>query len=267
MWFLRHWFRSGRPPGNGFMRRDYGRWTWIVRTCVGNPSFDGILKGPDEALASRADIIKRSDSTTIARIEGYVVKKWASHGMGGYLKDRLRRTRAERAALHALQLIEARIPTAEPLAWGACSGWRSGACSVLIMEELRGVVDLGRWKGERLPVVGRFGHLIGALHQQGFTHRDLKPTNLLVATDGSPYLIDLDGLGCPGLVSPARAVADLVKLARRMVELSTLSPREAVEFVTRYASARGAPRRRWWESIKAGALLHHEFSPRLRERR
>jgi tRNA A-37 threonylcarbamoyl transferase component Bud32 len=226
------------------------------------------LKDPDGTLAARADIIKMNDSTVVAHVAGYVMKRWTSNGVGGYLKEFLRGTRAERAAVRAVQLMEAGIPTAEPLAWGATRGWRTGSCSYLIMEELSGVTDLGQWKGGRLSVLGRFGRLIGDLHGQGFTHRDLKPTNLLVGSDGSPYLIDLDGLRRSGSVSHAHAVADLVKLARRMVELSTLSPREAAEFVTRYASTRGIlPRRTWWKILRAEASLHEEFCQPPRGRR
>jgi tRNA A-37 threonylcarbamoyl transferase component Bud32 len=247
------------------MRRRYDRWTWIVRISAAGQDFESLLEDPDGALETSANIIKASDSTTVARVTGYVMKKWTSHGMGGYLKDALRGTRAERAALHALQLMEAGIPTAEPLAWGAADGWGRKSCSCLIMEELHGVTDLGQWKGDRLSIFGRFGCLLGNLHRHGFTHRDLKPTNLLVDPGGNPYLIDLDGLRRSASVSSARAVADLVKLARRMVELSTLSPREAVEFVTRYASARGTlSRRTWWENIKGEAFLHQEFSMRSR---
>jgi serine/threonine protein kinase len=131
------------------------------------------------------------------------------------------------------------------------------------MKELTGAVDLGQWDGDRLQMIGRFGRMIGSLHRQGFTHRDLKPTNLLLTPDGSPYLIDLDGLRRPGLVSRRRAVADLVKLGRRMVELSTLSPREAARFVAEYASARGdgSRRRWWWNSLKDDALCYPEFRP------
>ena len=93
-------------------------------------------------------------------------------------------------------------------------------------------------------------------------HRDLKPTNVLITPDGSPYLIDLDGLRRLGSVSSTSAVADVVKLARRMMELSTLSVKEAVRFTAEYASARDrSPRGRWWKSLKAEALLYEEFRP------
>jgi tRNA A-37 threonylcarbamoyl transferase component Bud32 len=247
-----------------FARRKSDRWTWTVRQPGGDAAFEIILKDPDAVLAAKADLIKASGSSTIARFAGYVVKSWASEGTAEFLKQCARRSKAKRAALNALELTAAGIPTAAPLAWGVRRGWELRARSVLVMEDLAGAVDLGRWKGDRLPVIGRIGRLIGNLHRAGFRHRDLKPTNLLITPDGSPYLIDLDGLRRPGAVPRAGAVADVVKLARRMVELSTLSPKEAALFVAGYASARdGSPRRRWWKSLKAEALLYPEFRPSL----
>jgi len=92
------------------------------------------------------------------------------------------------------------------------------------MEYVADGIDLGQRRGDRTAVIVRIGDLIGRLHEQGFTHRDLKPSNLLIARDDRPYLIDLDGLRLVGRVSPVRALADVVKLGRRLVELSTLSP-------------------------------------------
>jgi tRNA A-37 threonylcarbamoyl transferase component Bud32 len=249
---------------SGFTRRTCGRWTWMIRRSGGEHALESILGDPDAILAAKADIIKASGSSMIARFAGYVIKSWASEGMAGLLKDCARRPKAERAALNALRLAAAGIPTATPLAWGAKRGWGLRAQSVLVMEDLAGAVDLGGWKGFRLPVIGRIGRLIGHLHRAGFTHRDLKPTNLLITPHGSPYLIDLDALRQPESVHRTDAVADVVKLARRMVELSTLSPKEAAVFVAEYASVRDeSPRRRWWNSFKAEALLYPEFRPGL----
>jgi tRNA A-37 threonylcarbamoyl transferase component Bud32 len=243
-----------------YARRDCGRWTWMVRRPGGAPTLDLILEDPDAILATRADIIKTSGCATIGCFAGYVLKRWASRGMTGLLKSCARRPKAERATLNALELIDAGIPTAVPVAWGVRRRWGIEASSMLIMEHLTGAVHLGRWNGDRLPVIRRIGRLIGSLHRAGFMHRDLKPTNLLVTPDGSPYLIDLDGLRRLGAVPPTSAVADIVKLARRMMELSTLSVKEAARFTKEYASARGSLSRRvWWTNLKAAAFRYQEF--------
>lgn len=129
--------------------------------------------------------------------------------------------------------------------------------------------DLGQWQGDRLPVMDAVGDLIGRLHRYGFRHRDLKPSNLLITRDGHPYLIDLDAVRMAGSISPARGSADVVKLARRMVELSTLSPQEAAHFVRHYCLARGiSPRRQPWQMFKSEAVRYPEFQAiRIRPRR
>ena len=80
----------------------------------------------------------------VAHVAGYVMKRWTSRGVGGYLTDCFRRTRAERAAIRAFQLMSEGIPTAEPLAWGATGKWGTGSRSYLIMEGLPEVTDPDR---------------------------------------------------------------------------------------------------------------------------
>ena len=248
-----------------YARRDSGRWTWMVRQPGGTPALDIILEDPDAILAAKADIIKTSGSSMIGSFSGYVLKCWVSRGVMELLKNRARKTKAERATLNALELIDAGIPTAAPVAWGVRKGWDICTCSILVMENLTGAVHFGRWNGDRRSVIRRIARLIGALHRAGFVHRDLKPSNLLITPGGNPFLIDLDGLRRVGAVSLGGAVADLVKLARRMVELSTISPKEAALFTAEYASARdGSPRRTWWHRLKAEACRYEEFRPSLR---
>lgn len=232
----------------------------MVRRPGGAPALDLILDDPDAILTTRTDIIKTSDCVTIGSFAGYVLKRWTSRGVTGLLKSCARRPKAERATLNALELIDAGIPTAVPVAWGVRRRWGIEASSMLVMEHLTGAVHLGRWNGDRLPVIGRIGRLIGSLHRAGFMHRDLKPTNLLITPDGSPYLIDLDGLRRLGSVPSTGAVADIVKLARRMMELSTLSVKEAARFTKEYVLARGSLSRRvWWTNLKAAAFHYQEF--------
>jgi 3-deoxy-D-manno-octulosonic acid kinase len=101
--------------------------------------------------------------------------------------------------------------------------------------------------------------LLGRLHDTGFTHRDLKPTNLLFDPEGRAYLIDLEGLRTTQEVTDAQAVGDLSKLARRMIELATLSPSDAATFLKSYCSFRGRHDRRWWwREIRARMIPYME---------
>jgi tRNA A-37 threonylcarbamoyl transferase component Bud32 len=233
---------------------------WMVRPHHAGCDLEAILTDPDAVLAERAEIIKTSGSSTLGRFGGYVIKRWMSHGMTARFKDCVRGPRAQRAGLRALELARAGIPTPAPMAWGWVSSWDDRRSSFLVMEDLIGAVDLGRWQGDRASIGRRLGCLIGCLHQQGFTHRDLKPSNVLIMPDGRPFLIDLDGLRKVGSVSHADAVSDVIKLARRMVELSSLSLKEAASFVAGYAAAGGGlSRRDWWRSLAAAATHYDDL--------
>jgi tRNA A-37 threonylcarbamoyl transferase component Bud32 len=189
-----------------------------------------------------------------------VIKRWDCQRGSELLKTWVCRSRSERAGLYALALERAGLATAPVVAWGERRRYGLAGWSYLLMEYVADGIDLGQRRGDRTAVIVRIGDLIGRLHEQGFTHRDLKPSNLLIARDNRPYLIDLDGLRRVGRVSPARALADVVKLGRRMVELSTLSPREAAHFVRHYCLARGiSPRRQWWQTLKSEAGRYPEF--------
>lgn len=251
------WLSHPVPPE--FVRKYSDPFIWCVRASAGNEDLDRIVHDPDIQLAAGAWILKTSDHCTLGLVGRYVIKRWDCRGIGERLKTLGRRPRSERAGLHALALEWAGLATAPVLAWGERRRYGLAGWSYLVMEYLADGIDLGQWRGDRLPVMDAVGDLIGRLHQQGFTHRDLKPSNVLIGRDGRPSLIDLDGLRLAGQVSPARASVDVLKLGRRMVELSTLSPREAACFVTRYCLARKINRRLWWASLKTAAGRYQEF--------
>ena len=107
------------------------------------------------------------------------------------------------------------------------------------MEGIRAASHLAEQRGRNNKAIYEVARLLGRLHDTGFTHRDLKPTNLLFDPEGRAYLIDLEGLRTMGEVSDAQAVVDLSKLARRMIELATLSPFDAATFLQDYCTSGG----------------------------
>ena len=244
-----------------YARTRLGSVRWSVRTGDRPSCLSSVIENPDGMLA-RADLLKDSGACTVARLDNIVIKRWRPR-----LKDLLRGARAGRACRCALALEAAGIRTAIPFAWGVSRHFGFPGSSYLVMEEIRGDSDLATLREDRAQRFESLGLLVGRLHRCGFTHRDLKPSNIRFLPDGEACLIDLDGVRMVGAPSQCQAVEDLVKFARRLMELARLFPQDAARFLSGYCRSRGDCRRAgWWPLLKAEACRHQEFLPLLHAR-
>ncbi|HUR21735.1 MAG TPA: hypothetical protein VMZ90_13045, partial [Vicinamibacterales bacterium] len=73
---------------------------------------------------------------------------------------------------------------------------------------------------------------------EGFTHRDLKETNLLFDAGGVPHLIDLDGLEFVSEVTDGEASANLRRLAEGLREAGKLNRTNLIVFLLAYCRVR-----------------------------
>jgi tRNA A-37 threonylcarbamoyl transferase component Bud32 len=83
------------------------------------------------------------------------------------------------------------------------------------------------------------GRLVGRLHASGFSHRDLKATNLLVRErDGriEACIIDLDGAAKPWRLSKRRRLANLARLAIASLELTGVTQTMRLRMLRAYLS-------------------------------
>ena len=99
------------------------------------------------------------------------------------------------------------------------------------MEEIPGATS-----GDEAAALPRVAGLLAQLHNEGFSHRDLKETNIVLDARGQPYLLDLEGLRFVGELSLARAAADVARFAEA---LGDRWPKVADEFLRRYCEQRG----------------------------
>ena len=106
------------------------------------------------------------------------------------------------------------------------------------MEEIPGAQDAGQWTGEPRAAARALGELLARLHHEGFTHRDLKETNVLFDVSGRPHLIDLDGLVFVSEVSAAEAAANLQRLARGLAAIGKLTRSNVSAFLLAYGRRR-----------------------------
>lgn len=180
-----------------------------------------LLSDP-EILFTRGDaqIIKQSPSTLLVRLS---IRMGGAEVECGY-KKLIRKTWLKRVSdifrprdrsRHSFEmghrLLEAGIPTPEPLWVSPASRFRWNEPAYIAFEWLPGCRDLNAHFGDYIllresdpesarkkicSVVSELATVLGKMHGAGYCHRDLKFSNLLVDDRGSVphiFVIDLDG--------------------------------------------------------------------------
>jgi tRNA A-37 threonylcarbamoyl transferase component Bud32 len=225
-----------------FIRVRAGGLNWQVREPFRSAAVDGILSDPDKLLQTRATILKPGRSATVGRADGLVLKRFNFRKVGSLFKDVLRSSRARRAFRKGYHLELAGVPTARTIA--TADRRRGGFLlrSYLLMEAIAGAGDLGaclRTGGTLEPaLIRQAARLIGKLHDEGFSHRDLKESNLVLGADEQLFLIDLDGLKFDLDLPASRAAADLIRLAQAAAKFPAVTARQRRLFLRAYCRAR-----------------------------
>ena len=223
-----------------FARKTFGPFRWHVRIPFLNAELEKILADPDNFLEARAQMLKRGRSATVGCVAGIVVKRFNLRKLSRFPVDLFRSSRARRAYCKAYHLELAGIATARPIATADKRIARFLFRSYLVMEEIHGAVDLAQWRGSVRQGIQSVAELLAKLHCAGFSHRDLKETNIVFDSQANPHLLDLEGLKYIRTVPPRRAAADLLRLdraAREKMQHVSQSHRQA--FLRAYCKARG----------------------------
>jgi tRNA A-37 threonylcarbamoyl transferase component Bud32 len=241
---LRARARRSLRQNRDFVRIHLGGLMWQVRVPLTEPART-VLDGPDAFLARKANLLKAGRSATVGGGDGLVLKRYNLRRFARLLKDLFRSSPAAASFRKAYHLELAGIPTARPLAMAERRRFRFLINSYFLMEEIPGAMSLDEWlkanpwsKNEIKAV----GALVGRLHGQGFSHRDLKASNILFDTLGRPHLIDLDGLAYVGEIGDSRAAGDLNRLARGGEKWIQLKSETRRLFLRAYCRARGSRR-------------------------
>jgi len=234
---LRHRSKRCLKAKRDFGPRSFGAWKWNVRLSALTPEMEKILKEPDQFIESGRSL-KRGRSSTVAAGQGIVLKRYNFKKPLNLVKDLWRGSRGRRGFRKGYHLELAGIGTARVLATTDHRICGLVTRSFILMEEIAGSVDAGSWKGDSRRAARLLGDLIGRLHREGFTHRDLKETNLLLNAAGVPHLIDLDGLEFVSGVSDGEASADLRRLAAGLRATGKLSRASLLAFLLAYCRAR-----------------------------
>jgi len=220
---------------------------WHARRALFNTEAEVLIENPNRLLTQPRVLIKNSASSTVGRYRGFILKRTNPKKPLNRLKDLFRPSRARDAYLKAYHLELCGIPTPKAV---ACADWRTVGFlqhSYLITQEIAGASALDQFAREHpeLPLTARRGllrrlaGLVAALHDAGFSHRDMKAQNILVgpAPEHALYLIDLDGLNDVGELSARRVLKDLGRLDPSAGDLLGAGPAERLRFFAAYRRA------------------------------
>ena len=184
-----------------------------------------------------------------------------------------RRGRAPEAWYRGHALLARDIPTARPLVVYGPHSSNFGRDDYLLTEWLTGALDLhlhGWDLAAREPNLRRrsvrrsaeaLGRLVGRLHDQGFSHRDLKGNNILLREvddagldrRAEAFLIDLDGLRRQKTVSFGTCCKNLTRLALSVEMHPWVSQTDRLRFLRSYLKRMPENRRTWktwWRTVE-----------------
>ena len=216
----------------------HGRYKWWVRKPMMNNELDQVLAMPDAVLAGES-LLKAGRTSTVGQSGGWVVKRYNFKKPLNLIKDLFRSTKAKRAFQlgYHLELVGILTPKVAAVAEHRSLGLVLR--SYLVMEKIDEAKDLADINYDNTRLIKSLAELIGKMHAEGFVHRDLKASNILVGSNGKPHLIDLDGLSYFGKVSANAAASNLKRLERGLLGKPIFNRRNWMSFLRVYCQVTG----------------------------
>ncbi|MBI3849505.1 MAG: hypothetical protein HY298_04325 [Verrucomicrobia bacterium] len=227
-----------------FTAKTIGGLRWWVRLEFFDDKLRALLENPDTALENCAKLFKSGPNrqSTVGSFDGLVLKRFNIKNRLNYVKDLFRPSRAFRAYQKAYHLELLGFPTPRPLAAAERRVLRVLTRSYLVSAEIPGATDLGVLlrPAQRPPrdLVKQTAELIAQLHEEGFSHSDLKETNIVRDHTGKLFLLDLDALSYVRQLPDQLAAADLDRLARAAAKYPNVARTDRVLFLRAYCQAR-----------------------------
>lgn len=236
---------------------------WHVRTSLRDAALEELLRDPEAAFASPDRVLKDGGSAQVVTLGRWVVKRMKPRHARHFVLDRVRRGKALTAMRMAFLMEMSDLATPRVAAAGkrVAAGVvaRSYLISEFVPDALHVDVALETLRDDRPAVLKATGALVGRLHAENLTHRDLKAGNLIIDAGLRPWFVDLDGVRMRSQVRPARRAHDLARLFRDLRARADIQPAEERIFVASYVRAAGLP------STRTSPLLALiERAPRLR---
>ncbi|OPX24943.1 MAG: hypothetical protein B1H04_01105 [Planctomycetales bacterium 4484_123] len=267
------------------------------RDALADP--EGLFRGPE------VQVVKDSPSSLVVRrrlrvgsVELDVFIKRARRKKAiRWVLDLFRPSRSMRAFGYGHALLARHIYNALPLA-AMERRWAGFLLdSFLITEAVDGAMHLNRFlsrylgraeAGEVLPaaqqrhlareVLWQLGRLVRRLHEEGFAHRDLKASNLLVRWSGQVnrppqiIMVDLDGLRRVRRVTARQQFRGLMRLNVSLLECPAVNHAGRLRMLLGYLRRPGAGRvnfKPYWRELQrwSGEKIRRQIRSRQRRQR
>lgn len=240
------------PPPRLRQKR-YGQLRWTLRDDWPITWWREVLVDPEAWLRDPARFFKDSSNVTVARIPSpaatypnLVLRRIKYGRLRQKMRDLFRASRAQRALRRALALEAAQVPVSSAIAAADIRHCRWPSRAYLLSMEIAPARTLKQTVREHQrvprPLERPLAELLARLHTAGFTHGDLKATNILLKPDGQPWFIDFDGVRQFSSVPRKWALKDLARLAAGIREADgELSLRTAARFLRHYCALRQLP--------------------------
>ncbi|MCX5649236.1 MAG: hypothetical protein NTX40_09105, partial [Planctomycetota bacterium] len=246
--FYRRRDRRTRRESKYFKRLAAGDWRgWA--TADRASALERLLEAGDPTAAAGAKVVKEGRTAGVWRVAfddagGHATLFFKRHKRASGLG----RSRSVAAFRKGHALLVRGIATARPA--GAVDKRRGPwlTDTLLATEPVEGE-PLSDWlragppATERRRMARRVARLIRRMHEAGFSHRDLKAPNILVAPahgpGAQPVLVDLDGLAYKGTVSARRRAQNLMRLSVSLDEWGVARQTDRLRFLRAYLAPAG----------------------------
>jgi serine/threonine protein kinase len=223
-----------------------------VRRSNPPKAIDQLLKEPDRFLQDRTLFLADSPLITLAKVPALapggpeLVLRRLNYGRWRHrLRDVFRTSRAERAFYYGLQLENVGVNTPRNIAAGIERWLWWPRRAYLITEWVAGAATLKerleRDRSLTRTQVYKLAELLARLHESGFSHRDLKSSNVLFDANSQPCLIDLDGVRAFPIMDLTRTAADLSRFAWEFIKYPRFLKLHGRRFLKHYCDQRSLP--------------------------